>query len=136
MIDPYIERIINLFTPAEWKALVWLMVCTIAATHTIKLLWRLLPIKGGTHWNVQLAAVVSGFSMSYFIWPEQSVPWFVVGVMAGPASSLTFLFAFALLKRYAPSFAAAINADRRKQFTDSACNADGYARRDTDKENR
>ena len=134
MIDPYIERIINLFTPAEWKALVWLMICTIAATHTIKLLWRLLPIKGRPHWNVQLAAMVSGFALSYFIWPEQSVPWFVAGVMAGPASSLTFLLAFSFLKRYAPSVAAAINADRRKQFSDPASNPDGYVRRSTDKE--
>ena len=114
MIDPIIERIIGLFSPAEWKAIIWLLLSTIAATHTLKIVWRLSPLSGGGHKSVQLIAVAAGFLSAFFVWPATgTVPWFVAGVVAGPASSAVFWAAFGLLKKYMPSVAEMVNADRR-----------------------
>ena len=115
MIDPIIERAINLFSPAEWKAIIWMLVATIATTHTLKILWRWMPIKGGGHVGVNAIAIVSGFIAAFAVWPETgSIPWYVAGVIAGPASSLVFKIAFSRIKKFFPDTAAAINADRRR----------------------
>lgn len=115
MIDPIIERLIGLFSPAEWRAIAWLLLATVAATHTLKIVWRWSPFRGGSHGHVQLIAVVAGFASAFFVWPAAgTVPWFMAGVIAGPASSVAFWMAFALLKKYLPTTAAAINADRRR----------------------
>lgn len=115
MIDPFIERLIGLFTPQEWKALIWLMVITLAATHTIKVAWRLSPIRGASNGAVYLVAAVIGFAAAYFVWPSHSVPWYMAGVTAGPASNIVFRIAFALLNKFLPGVASSINFDRRKQ---------------------
>ena len=130
MIDPFIERLIGLFSPAEWKALIWLMVITLAATHTIKVAWRLSPIRGASNGAVYLIAAVVGFVSAYFIWPSQSVPWFIAGVTAGPASNVAFKIAFALLEKFLPGVSSAVNFDRRK--ADSGAPPDGIPRRKED----
>ena len=132
MIDPILERALNLFTPAEWRAVIWLLLCTLAMTHTLKVLWRLSPIKGGGDGGVQLIAIASGFLAAFLLWPAASGPWYVAGVIAGPASSLAFKFAFSTLNRFAPGFASVLNFDRRKQ--DLGAPPDGVPRRKEDKE--
>lgn len=114
MIDPMIEKVINLFTPDEWRAVIWLLVCTVAATHTLKIVWRFVPIKGGGNGQVQVIAIVAGFASAFLMWPEHTVPWYAAGVIAGPASSVAFKIAFGVLTKYFPTIAAAVNADRRK----------------------
>ena len=115
MIDPHIERIINLLTPKEWEALLWLMACTLAATQTVKVLWRLSPIRGGGHIGVNVIATFTGMASAFAVWPaNETAPWYVAGVIAGPASSLVFKIAFSLIKKFFPDTAAAINADRRR----------------------
>lgn len=113
MIDPYIQQLINLLSPAEWKALLMLLAFTIAATHTVKVAWRLSPVRGGGNKQVYLLAAVISFVASYFIWPRGSVPWWAMGTVGGPASNLTFLVGFALLGKFCPVCATALNFDRR-----------------------
>lgn len=105
------QQVISLFTPQEWRAMLWLLVATLAATHTLKIAWRLSPWSGGGHWHVALVSAIVGFVLAYFLWP--SGQWWVAGIIAGPASNVAFKLAFAVLKRYLPEFAAGLNADRR-----------------------
>ena len=132
MIDPILERALNLFTAAEWRNMVWLLACTLAITHLLKVLWRLSPIKGGGDASVQILAIVSGFLAAYMLWPPASGPWYVAGVIAGPASSVAFKFVFAALNKFSPGFASAINFDRRKE--DLGAPPDGVPRRNGDKQ--
>ncbi len=132
MIDPILERALNLFTPAEWRTVIWLLLCTLALTHTLKVLWRLSPLKGGGDGAVQIIAIVSGFIAAFLLWPAASGPWYVAGVIAGPSSSLAFKVAFAALSKFAPGIAAALNFDRRKQ--DLGPPPDGVPRRKEDEQ--
>ena len=51
---------------------------------------------------------------AYLIWPASAGPWYVAGIIAGPSSSVLFKFGFALLTKFMPGLAAAVNFDRRK----------------------
>src|SRR3990172_2822337 len=130
MIDPILERAINLFTPDEWRSVIWLLLCTLALPISLKVLWRLSPVRGGGDGGVQLIAIASGFIAAFLLWPEASGPWYVAGIIAGPASSLAFKAAFAALSKFSPGIAAAINFDRRKQ--DLGPPPDGVPRRKED----
>src|SRR3990172_5689024 len=109
MIDPILERAINLFTPDEWRSVIWLLLRTLALTHTLKVLWRLSPVRGGGDGGVQLIAIASGFIAAFLLWPEASGPWYVAGIIAGPASSLAFKATFAALSKFSPGIAAALH---------------------------
>jgi len=115
MIDPILERALSLFTTAEWRIVIYLLLCTITLTHTLKILLRLSPIKGGGNGAVQVIAIVSGFFSAFLLWPETSGPWYVAGIIAGPASSVAFKFAFAMLNKLSPTFASIVNFDRRRE---------------------
>lgn len=114
MIDPLLQWFLNLLTIAEWRAIVWLLMGTIAGTHTLKIVWRLSPFPGGGHGHVYLVSAAIAMAYAFAIWPDGSVPWWAAGTVAGPASNVAFKVLFALLKKYAPDAAAAMNADRRK----------------------
>ena len=115
MIDPLIQWVLNLLTTAEWRATLWLLMVTLAATHTIKVIWRnVLPISGGGGGQVVLVAAGCSMAAAYFIWPAGSVHWAVAGIVGGPASNIAFKLGFALLKRFTPDLAATVNLDRRK----------------------
>jgi hypothetical protein len=131
MLDPILERALNLFTTTEWRTVIWLLLCTLALTHTLKVLWRLSPVKGGGDGAVQLIAIAAGFLSAYMLWPEASGPWYVAGIIAGPASSVAFKFVFAALNKLSPAIASAVNFDRRKEDTSPPPN--GVERREGDK---
>lgn len=114
MIDPILERALSLFTTAEWRIVIWLLLCTVALTHIIKVLWRLSPVKGGGNGSVQIIAIVSGFLSAFMLWPATSGPWYVAGIIVGPASSYVFKVGFALLSKLSPDLAAALNFERRR----------------------
>ena len=113
-IPPIVIWFLGLFTIDEWRAFIWLIIATLAATHTVKVIWRRLPIAGGGHGHVALLAAVSSMVLAYFIWPKESGMWWIAGIVCGPASNLTFKLGFGLLKRYMPDLAATVNLDRRK----------------------
>lgn len=114
-MDPIIERALSLFTPAEWRTFIWLVVSTLGVTHLLKGLWRLCPVKGGGSKGVQLISLLSGFVAAYMMWPAGTIPWYVAGLIAGPAANILFKVAFATLTKLAPDVAGAINFDRRKE---------------------
>ena len=118
MIDPFIERLIGLLSPAEWKSLIWLMCITLAATHTIKVSWRLSSLPGASNTAVYLISAIVGFSATYFVWPSHNVPWYMVGITVGPASNIAFKIVVALLEKFLPGVTASINFDRRKESTE------------------
>ena len=107
--------LLALITPAEWSGLLWLLVATLTATHTVKVTWRLIPAIPGTGTAGQLSAVsaVLSLGISYFIWPGAStVPWWLAGVIGGPLSNYAFKIINAVLKKFAPDIAAFVNADK------------------------
>jgi hypothetical protein len=113
-LAPLAQWVAGLFTPAEWKAFVLLIAVTLAATHTIKVIWRLAPISGPSHRQVYLVTAGIGFLVAWPIWPA-GFDWWIPGVLAGPAAALAFKAGFYLIKKFAPGMAAAINADRRRR---------------------
>ena len=115
-MDELAKWFLGLFTTAEWRAFIWLILATLAAVQTLKLVWRYSPITGGGHGHVAILAAVSSMVLAYFIWPAGSGSWIVAGIVGGPASNLTFKLGFGLLKRYMPDLAATVNLDRRKDM--------------------
>ena len=104
-----------LLTTAEWRATLWLWMITLAGTHIIKVTWRnILPISGGGGGQVALVAAGCSMVAAYFVWPAGSVPWWLAGIVGGPASNIAFKIGFALLKRFIPDLAVTVNFDRRK----------------------
>lgn len=113
-MDELAKWFLGLFTTAEWRAFIWLILATLAAVQTLKLVWRYSPITGGGHGHVAILAAVSSMVLAYFIWPAGSGSWIIAGTVGGPASNLTFKLGFGLLKRYMPDLAATVNLDRRE----------------------
>lgn len=105
---------LNLFTAQEWRSFIWLLLGTLTATHTVKIIWRWSPWKGGNHSHITLVSVIAAFAIAFFIWPAGSGPWWLAGIVAGPVSNIAFKLGFGLLKRYAPDLAATVNMDRRQ----------------------
>ena len=114
MIESALQFLAGLFTPAECKAMVWLIIITLACTHTIKVLWRFCPVRGGSHGQVYLVSAVVALVASYFVWPPIEGQWWTAGIVAGPASNIMFKLALAALKKIWPEGAAAINFERRR----------------------
>lgn len=114
---PVVQWFVALFTPAEWKAFVLLIAGTMAATQIVKVGWRLLPIPADRltyrHSLLYLITCAVAFAGAALVWPP-GFSWWIPGVIAGPASALTFKIGFSLLKKFAPDAAAGFNADRRR----------------------
>ena len=114
-MDAITSWFIGLFSQNEWRAFIWLILATMAATHTIKVSWRLSPFKGGGHGQIYLISAVAALWLAYFIWPSNGIGlWWIAGLMASPAANLAFKLGFGILKRYMPDLAATVNLDRRK----------------------
>lgn len=114
-MDALTQWFLGLFTQAEYRAFIWLILATMGATHAIKVIWRYSPLKGGGHGQIALISAVAGFCLAYFIWPPiGSGPFWIAGLVAGRASNIAFKMGFALLKRYMPDLAATVNLDRRE----------------------
>ena len=113
-MDATVQWLLSLLTTAEWRAILWLLMVTLAGTHTLKLTLRNWLSKGGGHGQVALMAAGVSMVAAYFVWPAGSVPWWIAGIVGGPASNIAFKAGFALLKRFTPDLAATVNLDRRK----------------------
>jgi hypothetical protein len=107
-----------LFTTDEWKSLVVLVVATLCATQTGKIIWRRIPwTSGGASAAINLTAAIAGVALAYLVWPvmaHDNIPWVVPGLMAGPFSILAFKVLNWALQKYAPELARFINGDRRR----------------------
>lgn len=114
MVDPVLQWFVNLFTAAEWRAMAWLILATLAATHTVKVVWRRSPVPGGDNWQIEILSGVLAIALAYFLWPADSVQWWIAGIVGGATSTLFFKAGFAVLKRTAPDIAAALNLERRR----------------------
>lgn len=115
MVDPIIQWFLNLFPAMEWRAFIWIIIATLAATHTIKIVWRRwIPMAGGGHGHISIVSAIASIVLSFFLWPSGSGPWWIAGIICGPASNIAFKIGFALLKKFVPDVAMAINMDRRK----------------------
>ncbi len=116
-MDALTQWFLSLFSAMEMRAFIWLILATLAFTHTAKIAWRYSPLKGGGHAQIALISAVAGMCLAYFIWPPiGSGPFWVVGLVAGPASNIAFKLGFGILKRYMPDLAATVNLDRRKDM--------------------
>ncbi len=104
----------NLLTTAEWSALLWLVGITLAATHSVKIGWRFFKLPGCNHASVYIVSAAIAMIAAFIIWPDQSVPWYVAGIVAGPLANLVFKLAFALLHKFAPDVAITFNQSMRK----------------------
>ena len=114
-MDATIQWFLNLLSPAEWRAILWLLLVTMAAVHTIKITWRnYLPLGGGGGGHIAAIAAAASLVAAYFVWPAGGVHWAIAGIVGGPASNVAFKRGFALLKRFVPDLAATVNMDRRK----------------------
>jgi hypothetical protein len=113
-LAPVVSWLTGLFTAAEWKAFVLLIGVTLSGTHTIKIIWRLGPMRGPTHRHVYLASAGFGFVAAAFLWPA-GYSWWIPGVLAGPVAAVAFKLGFYFIKRFAPGLAATLNADRRRR---------------------
>ena len=116
MIDTIVSIIINSFTPAEWRAFIWLILATLVITHFIKIAWRLLPIIGGGNHNaIHLLAGVVGLLVSIPLWPTGQVPFWIAGPVIGGGGAIgLFKIWYPLLGLICPKCASIFNADRRK----------------------
>lgn len=107
-----------LFTDGEWKALLVLVAATLAGTQTLKVVWRKLPwVSGGGSDAINLLSAGAGFVLARPIWvnlAHDQIPWYVVGVIAGPLAIGVFKLAFAILKWKAPELARVFNRDSRR----------------------
>lgn len=129
-LSPVALWVVGLFAPAEWKAFILLICVTIAGTHTIKVVWRRSPLRGGSHTDVYIISALLGAVSAYFLWPV-GFSWWVPAILAGPASALVFKAVFFLIKKLSPGLAATLNLDRRKR---DAGPPGGFPRRTTDKD--
>lgn len=114
MVDPILQWFMGLFTAAEWRAMAWLLIATLAATHTAKIAWRRSPVPGGYGWQIEILSGGLSIALAYFLWPADSVPFWIAGMVGGAAATLAFKAGFAVLKRHAPDIAAVLNAERRE----------------------
>lgn len=113
-IAPMVSWFFALFTPQEWRAFVLLIGVTLAATHTIKIAWRLSPLRGSSHGHLYLVSALVGFLSAPFIWPPE-LSWWVPAVMAGPVAAIVFKVAFYFLKKLSPGLANVVNIERRQR---------------------
>lgn len=116
-IGTIVSWFVGLFTPAEWKAFVLLVLVAMAVTQIVKVGWRVLPIPADRltykHSILYLITCGTSFFGAPFIWPPE-FSWWIPGVIGGPASAITFKAGFFLIRKFFPDMAASFNADRRK----------------------
>lgn len=112
---PDIGWLVGLLTPAEWQAVLWLMLLIYSLTELAKRLYRAATARY-TRAEVWFGALVVGFAGAFFVWPEDSaVEWWIAGLCAGPMSSVLHRLAVGLLERISPELAAAVTGDRRRR---------------------
>ena len=104
----------NLFTDAEWKAMVWVICGTLGGTHVVKKLVRACPLPGGGDRQIEALSVIIAFAVTFFVWPDESVEWWIAAMIGAGAANLIFKLAFAVLQSKYPGLASKLNMDRRR----------------------
>lgn len=112
---PDLNWIIGLITPAEWAAVLWLMLLIYAATEIAKRAWRLFTKQYGSRVAWIAAALVSFVGASE-LWPDESiVPWWMVGIIGGPISNVMYKLGVVLIDRVSPGTARLFTGERRRR---------------------
>ena len=113
MIETAIQFATGLFTAAEYKAMAWLIIVTLTATHTIKYIWSLFPKQRAPRRYLYLISIIVALVAAYFVWPVTEGQWWVAGIVAAPLANIAFMLVFAALRKIWPEGAAVFNFDRR-----------------------
>lgn len=114
---PDLNWIISLITPAEWAAVLWLMLLIYAATEIAKRAWRLFTKQYGSRVAWIAAALVS-FVGASILWPKPPasiVPWWIAGIIGGPMMNVVVAIAIAMIDRVSPGFARLLTGERRRR---------------------
>lgn len=105
----------EIITPADWTAMLWITLSSLAATNVVKALWRLCPwLSGETAAKLNSFAFLLGIVFAYFLWPKGGVPWWIGGLVSGLLTPFAYKALNALLLSRFPNVDAAVNYDRRK----------------------
>lgn len=105
----------EVITAAQWVALVWITLASLAATNVAKALWRISPLSGETAAKLNSFAFLIGVGFSYFLWPDgDGVPWFIGGLVSGLLTPFAYKALDATLLSRFPAADAVLNFDRRK----------------------
>jgi uncharacterized membrane protein HdeD (DUF308 family) len=117
------------FSQAELMALLGIFAVIYGVTETVKRLMRhfvsQLKVdlwRSDAIWGISMAVSVI---VSFFVWPTPVplppgaaatflLPWWVVGLAAGPLSSVLYKMIGALLYKFSPDAAAAFTGNRRR----------------------
>lgn len=129
-VVPLFKWIEALLTPAEWSAVFLLLLGTLVATHILKMLWRISPLKGDRrHALINLSAVIVGTLLGSVLWPDKGhAPWWFAGfVFGGGGSIATWKMAWPIFATVFPSVASKVNLERRR--SDNPVPPDGVAER-------
>lgn len=113
---PDLNQILSLITPAEWQAILWLMLAIYSGTEVVKRLYRAMTHRYSAN-EIWLVSFAIGLATSYFIWPDNSeVWWFIAGACGGPMSNIIHKAAIVMLRKVSPDIANAITGERRKRW--------------------
>lgn len=112
---PDLNWIIGLITPAEWSAVLWLMLTIYAATEIAKRAWRLFTKHYGSR-IAWIAAALASFAAAAELWPDASiVPWWLAGIIGGPISNVVYKLAVVVIDRTSPGLARVFTGERRRR---------------------
>ena len=107
-------NVINIITDAQWIALAWITLASLAATNVIKGLWRWSPLNGETAAKLNSLAFLLGIVFAYFLWPDgDGVPWWIGGLVSGLLTPVAFKFVNIFILDKFPAVQSAVNFDRR-----------------------
>lgn len=111
---PNLEFIIKLLTADEWTALILIGLVVYSGTEIAKRVHRKLTKRYG-NFDVWFFALALGFVSSWVLWPDNSsMPWYVLGIITGPALSWLHTHAIKIIAWKWPGLAAALTGNRRK----------------------
>lgn len=114
-MDELVTWIVSLLKPAEWTAVLWVMVVVYSVTEIIKRAWRAIT---GRYSSTEIWFVVCavGFVASYLLWPRTSTTaWWLAGICAGPMSAVLHKVGVEALARISPKTAALVTGERRRR---------------------
>lgn len=100
----------EIITPADWTAMLWITLASLAATNVVKALWRLIPrLSGETAAKLNSFAFLLGIVFAYFLWPDSNVPWWIAGLVSGLLTPVAYKALDAVLLSRFPAVDAAVN---------------------------
>lgn len=110
----YVNRIIELLTPPQWRALIFLLLITSAVTETVKRVFLLKVTAAVRKRVVYAVAFVTGITSGLVGWAMVGTAeiagywWLTFGVIVGPAANFLHWLSLGLVGWKFPGLAAAL----------------------------